>query len=98
MSEANVMTIAAADLGAPGPASPEACAGVAIRLMGQAAGAGFRMTSLALDVASQALTDGRVKVAYQVDKRSRSIVFVSVDARLDGILVFAAQGLFSRQG
>ena len=41
----------AADLGGPGAPDPELCATVAIRALGEVAGTGFRMTSLALDVA-----------------------------------------------
>jgi hypothetical protein len=33
-----------------------------------------------------------------VDKRARSIVFASIEARSEGRLVYSAQGLFSRGG
>ena len=61
------------------------------------AGAGFGMTSLALDVASAKLGGGEIEVRAQVDKRTRSIVFASVEAWQGQQLVFSAQGLFSRR-
>ncbi len=56
------------------------------------------MTSLALDVTSQELGRGDVDIRTRVDKRTKSIVFVSAEARIGERLVFSAQGLFSRRG
>jgi len=87
--------IAPADLGGPGAPLAELCSAVAITALREAAGTGFRMTSLALDVASIPLGDVEVELTTRVDKRARSIVFVSVEARAAGRMVFNAQGLFS---
>ncbi|MDP3739771.1 MAG: hypothetical protein Q8R02_20455 [Hyphomonadaceae bacterium] len=56
------------------------------------------MTSLALELAAQDIRDGVVEIRTTVDKRSRSILFVSVEARISDQLVFTAQGLFSPTG
>ena len=53
------------------------------------------MTSLALDVASHPLGAEGVMLTTRTDKRARSIVFVSAEARSGDRLVFSAQGLFS---
>lgn len=94
---ATMRHIPAADLGGPG--SPEAalCSDTAIELLGDAAGEGFRMTSLSLDVASHAIGEGMVEVAVKIDKRAKAIVFASAEARMGSSLVFSAQGLFSRE-
>ena len=54
------------------------------------------MASLALDVTGNALHERSVEVMIRIDKRARSIVFVSAEARAGDDLVFTAQGLFSR--
>ena len=93
---ASMKHIPAADLGGPGSPEAELCSGTAIALLGEAAGDEFRMTSLSLDVASHAIGEGMVEVAVKVDKRAKSIVFASAEARMGASLVFSAQGLFSR--
>lgn len=92
---ATLKQIPAAELGGPGAPDPELCAKAAIRALGEAAGTSFRMNSLALDVASHAIGAGMVEVATKTDKRARAIVFVSLEARMGGAMVFSAQGLFS---
>ena len=87
--------LAPADLGGPGAPLADLCAAIAIAALRGAAGSGFRMTSLALDVASHPLGSADVEMAARVDKRARSIVFASVEARSGERLVFSAQGLFS---
>lgn len=95
MNTAVATGFSSSNLGAPGAPSAELCAPVAIAALREAAGPGFRMTSLALDVASHPLVGSEVRVTTQVDKRARSIVFVSAEARCGDSLVFSAQGLFS---
>lgn len=58
----------------------------------------MRVASLSLDIASHALGSDPVEAAVSVDKRAKSIVFASVEARAEGRLVYSAQGLFSRVG
>ena len=62
----------------------------------EAAGPDMRLATLSLDVTSQELGHGDVSCTLRVDKRARSIVFASIEARSDGRLVYSAQGLFSR--
>ncbi|MEQ1781311.1 MAG: hypothetical protein ABMA14_08125 [Hyphomonadaceae bacterium] len=69
-----------------------------IALLGEAAGEGMRMASLALDLTTNALGERPVEVTVRIDKRARSIVFASAEARAGDDLVFTAQGLFSRSG
>jgi len=95
LAHLRVRQIASADLGGPGAPVAEFCSAVAIAALREEAGPDFRMTSLALDVASHPLTDAPVDLVARVDKRARSIVFVSVEARSNDRLVFSAQGLFS---
>lgn len=87
--------IPAADLGGPGAPDPELCATAAIRALSETAGETFRMNSLALDVASQAIGAGMVELTTRTDKRARAIVFVSLEAKMGASMVFSAQGLFS---
>jgi hypothetical protein len=88
--------VPAARLGGPGSPDPALCSAQAIAVLAQAAGPDMRMTSLALDVASHALGEGMVEIAAKIDKRAKSIVFASVEARVGASMVFSAQGLFSR--
>lgn len=90
--------ISAALLG--GPAAPDAtlCSAKVVELLSAAAGEGMRMASLALDVTSFALGEDQVSVTVRIDKRAKSIVFASAEARSGTQLVFSAQGLFSRVG
>ena len=91
-----VSVLPAEQLGGPGAADPSRCSQHAMATLGQTAGPGLRLTSLSLDVASHALGQALVDVSVRTDKRSRSIVFASVEARSEGRLVYSAQGLFSR--
>ena len=83
--------------GSPGSADPARCSAAAIEALSGVAGAGFRMTSLALDVASAKLGGGEISIRTHADKRTRSIVFASAEAWQGEQLVFSAQGLFSRR-
>lgn len=67
-------------------------------MMQDAAGPDMRMTSMSIDVTTHALGESDVSLVAKTDKRARSIVFVSCEARADGRLVFSAQGLFGRAG
>ena len=87
--------LAPADLGGPGAPLADLCSAIAIAALREAAGPGFRMTSLALEVASHPLGSAEVEITARVDKRARSIVFASVEARSGERMVFSAQGLFS---
>lgn len=97
-AESISLSLSAAQLGGPGAPDGPTCASHAITVLTEAAGADMRLSSLALDLTSQALGDGLIDIAVQVDKRTRSIVFVSIEARSAGRLVYAAQGLFSLAG
>ena len=98
LSHLRVRQIASADLGGPGAPVAELCSALAIAALREEAGPNFRMTSLALDVASHPLTEAPVDLIARVDKRARTIVFVSVEARANERLVFSAQVLFSAAG
>lgn len=93
-----VSTCSSGLLGGPGAPQPEKCSQHALGLLGEAAGEDMRLASLSLDVTSHLLGDAPVSVAVRVDKRARSIVFASIEARSDGRLVYSAQGLFNRVG
>ena len=88
--------IPAHELGGPAPADPTVCSETVIALMSTVAGEGMRMTSLNLDVTAAVLGETDVSISARVDKRARSIVFVSAEARSDAQLIFTAQGLFVR--
>jgi hypothetical protein len=90
--------IAAKFLGGPAAPNPRECSGHAMTVLGEAAGPEMRLTSLSLDVATHLLGDGEVALTIKIDKRARSIVFASVEARSGDKLVYSAQGLFSRAG
>jgi hypothetical protein len=90
--------IPSAVLGGPAAPDPALCSAKAIALLAEAAGEDMRMASLALDLTSFALGDAEVSVSVRVDKRAKSIVFGSAEARSGDQLVFTAQGLFSRVG
>jgi hypothetical protein len=57
----------------------------------------MRLTSTTLDVTSHPLGPDPISVSVQIDKRARSLAFVSCEARAQDRLVFSAQGLFARQ-
>ncbi len=99
MADADVFrsSIPGKDLGAPGSPDASACSAYAIRVLGDAAGADMRMASLSLDVTSHALDEGALVLVVRIDKRARTIVFASCEARAAGRLVFTAQALFSRE-
>ncbi len=92
---ATLKQIPAVELGGPGSPETEQCSNAAIAALSEAAGMEFRLTSLSLDVASHAMGVGMVELATKIDKRAKSIVFASVEARMGASLVFSAQGLFS---
>ena len=96
-AETRARIVSGASLGAPGPADPERCSAVAIEALSHAAGEGFGMTSLSLDVASAKLGAGDVEIRARVEKRTWSIAFASAEAWLGEQLVFLAQGLFTRR-
>ena len=91
---ATLKQIPAVELGGPGSPATELCSNAAIAALSEAAGTEFRLTSLSLDVASHAIGVGMVELATKIDKRAKSIVFASVEARMGASLVFSAQGLF----
>lgn len=91
-------TLTSSDLGGPAAADPTLCSARVIALLGEIAGEGMRMTSLAMDVTTNALGARNVDVVLKLDKRAKSIVFASAEARAGDDLVFTAQGLFSRAG
>ena len=97
-AEAGSITTPAAALGGPGPADPARCAQAAIEVLTRAAGPGMRLSSLTLDVAAQPLGTGAVAIRTLVDKKTRAILFISAEARSGNVLVFSAQGLFSKTG
>jgi hypothetical protein len=97
-AETSARIVSGASLGAPESADPARCSAAAIEALSGVAGAGFGMTSLALDVSSAKLGGGEVEVRAHVDKRTRSIVFASAEAWQGEQLLFSAQGLFSRRG
>jgi hypothetical protein len=88
--------VSAESLGGPAAPEPEKCSASAILALMTAAGPGMRLTSLALDIASHVLADGMVEIATRVEKRAKSIVFASVEARMGAAMVFSAQGLLTR--
>jgi hypothetical protein len=89
-------TLKSSQLGGPRAADPTLCSACVIGLLADAAGEGMRMASLALDITSNGLGERLVEVTVRIDKRARSIVFASAEARAGDDLVFTAQGLFSR--
>lgn len=89
-------TLNGAELGGPAAADPTLCSARVIALLSEAAGEGMRMASLALDVTTNVLGERSIEVMVRIDKRARSIVFASAEARAGDDLVFTAQGLFSR--
>jgi len=92
------LSIAGRDLGAPAAPDATACSAWVIRVLGDAAGADMRLASLSLDVTSHTLGDDDVDLTVRIDKRARTIVFASCEARAAGRLVFSAQALFACLG
>jgi hypothetical protein len=100
MSEAataDKTSVPAASLGAPGRPDPARCSLAAIETLSRIAGADMTMSSLQLDVSSHALSDGQAEILARIDKRTRSILFASVEASVGSELIFRAQALFSRR-
>ena len=58
----------------------------------------MRLTSMQLDVSSKALGQGNIEIRAGVDKQTKSIAFVSVEALSGEEMVFRAQALFGRRG
>jgi len=96
--EADIIKVQAATLGGPGAVDPVRCSQAAIDALSRAAGSGLRLTSLALEVTAQCLGHDEIAMRTKVDKRTRAIVFASMEARAGDTLVFSAQGLFSPAG
>ncbi len=92
----DIATIAATDLGAPAGPDAARCSGAAIEALARAAGPDMRLTQLQLDLSSRAIDAEHVAISAQIDKRTRSIVFASAEARAGDALVFKAQALFTR--
>lgn len=92
------LSIAGKDFGAPAAPDATACSAWVIRVLGDAAGADMRLASLSLDVTSHPLGDDDIDLAVRIDKRARTIVFASCEARAAGRLVFSAQTLFALRG
>jgi len=100
MSEAatsDMTSVSTAGLGAPGRPDPAGCSLAAIEALGRVAGPDMAMTSLQLDVSSHALGGGKAEIRARIDKRTRSILFASVEASISGELIFRAQALFGRR-
>lgn len=72
------MLIPAAELG-EGRADPVRCASVALKALGGAAGAGFALASLTLEM-GPGEASGAIEVQVRVDKRTRAVVFATAEA------------------
>ena len=94
---AETKKLPAASLGGPGRPDPARCSLAAIETLTAVAGSDMALTQIQLDVSSRALGQGDVHVCAKVDKRTRSIVFASVEALLGKEMVFRAQALLSRK-
>lgn len=97
-AETAIVSVAASQLGGPDAPAFALCASRAITILGDIAGEGMRMTSLSIDVTSHVLEEQNVEISVRTDKRAKSIVFASAEARAGDKLVFKAQGLFCRAG
>jgi hypothetical protein len=98
VSTGDVTTVAGASLGGPGSPDAARCSLAAIEALSRVAGVDMRLTQIQLDVSSHAIGQNEVAINARIDKRTRSIVFASVEARAADELVFRAQALFSRRG
>jgi hypothetical protein len=96
--DGQVRHVSSASLGGPGLADSARCSQAAAEALATAAGPGLRLSSLSLDLAGHAMGRGDVEITTRIDKRTRAIVFASVEARVADALVFSAQGLFSPAG
>jgi hypothetical protein len=89
--------ISASGLGGPGRPDPVRCSAAAIEALIELAGVDMGLTQIQLDVASHVLSGDEIEVRARIDKRTRSIVFASVEGCGEGGMVFRAQALFSRK-
>lgn len=95
------MDVAAEALGGVGRADPALCAVMAIDVLGKVVGGDLGhselgLSSLSIDVAGGKLAPGQpVSVRAEIDKKTRAIVFATVEAHTGCELVFSARGLFS---
>jgi hypothetical protein len=97
-AQADIIRIQASALGGPGKPDPGRCSQAAIDALLQVVGPGMRLTSLSLDLAGQPLGLVEISIRTKIDKRTRAIVFASVEARAGDLLAFSAQGLFGPAG
>jgi hypothetical protein len=58
---------------------------------------GFRLTTMQIDLASRPVGASEVAIRVRIDKRTKSIVFASVEAMAGEQMVFRAQGLFGKR-
>lgn len=94
---AEIKKLPAASLGGPGRPDPARCSLAAIEALTAVAGNDTALTQIQLDVSSRVLGLSDVHVRPKVDKRTRSIVFASVEALSGEEIVFRAQALFGRK-
>jgi hypothetical protein len=92
---ADITTISAAALGGPGRPDAAKCSIAAIEALDRVAGVDMAVTQMQIDVSSLALGQGEVAIHARIDKRTKSILFASVDAHAGDQMVFRAQALFS---
>ena len=97
VSAADRTVMAGADLGGPGGPDAARCSKAAIDSLSRIAGPDMRLTQFQLDLSSHAIGEDEVAITARIDKRTRSIVFASVEARVGDALVFRAQALFSKR-
>ena len=90
--------VSSLNVGGPGLPDPLHCSQAAAEALTMAAGAGLRLSSFSLDLAGHAVGEDDVTIRTRIEKRTRSIVFASVEARAGEAFVFSAQGLFSPAG
>jgi hypothetical protein len=96
-STAETKNIPTAIVGGPGRPDPARCSLAAIEALTAVAGSDMALTQIQLDVSSHAIGQRNVEVRAKVDKRTRSIVFASVEALSGEEMVFRAQALLSRK-
>lgn len=99
MSDATIQdktNISGQELGGPGKPDPARCSQAAIAALSRIAGRDMRLAQVQLDMASREIGEGGVAVIARIDKRTRSILFASVEGRANDELVFRAQALFSK--
>lgn len=90
--------VAGTDLGGPDGPDAARCSRAAIEALSRIVGQDMRLTQIQLDLSSHAIGEIEAAITARIDKRTRSIVFASVEARVDGELIFRAQALFSKRG